>query len=1247
MACLLKKVFLTVCLMALLPMNIHAQAQAEDVLATLRRANDYFMKKYADPTLPTFVKKERPSSLWTRAVYYEGLMALYEVDPQQRYADYVDRWANFHQWTPRDGIQTCDADNQCCSQTYLMRYQQVGGEEKLLPTQLNLEHQMRTKIGWWTWIDAIQMAMPVYAQMTTITGDDRYMEHAMKMYRWSRDTLAGGLFNDKEGLWWRDKDFVPPYREPDGKQCYWSRGNGWVYAALVRCLKAMDEDKRPGTRDRMRERDLLRRDFVRMSKALLRCQREDGLWNVSLTSNNYAGKELTGTALFLYGMSWGISTGLLPAKAYRPACDRAWQALQRDCIHANGFLGWVQGTGKEPKDGQPLSYTRIPDFEDFGTGCLLLGGAEYYKLLASTLPSPPQLKATSTTKAGARWWWMGSAVDKENLRWNMEEYARTGIGTLEITPIYGVQGNSGNNIEFLSDKYMEMLRFVMDEGKRLGIEIDMATGTGWPFGGPWVPLEESACRAVFVVKTFKGHEVVGLDLLPAEKDRKNCTLQKVMLTLSNSKTAIDVTNCTSDGVFSWKASNDERKTLSKDDERTVVALYVKRGIMRVKRAAPGGEGLVVDHFDRQAVANYLHHISDAFDRTHTPYPHTFFNDSYEVADGDWTSHLLEEFASRRGYQLEQHLPEFLAGDSKLVADYRETLGELLLENFTCQWTQWAHEHGALTRNQAHGSPANLIDCYSAVDIPEIEGFGLSDFGIKGLRRDPGKTRKNDSDLSMLKYASSAAHVTGKKLTSSETFTWLTEHFRTSLSQMKPDLDLMFCAGVNRMLFHGTTYSPQNDAWPGWKFYASVDMSPTNSIWRDAPSLMKYIERCQSMLQWGQPDNDFLVYLPMHDMWAKDSKHRFMQFSIHNMAQRAPEFIASVLKIDRLGYDCDYISERQLAEVALDARGQRLTTGAGTRYKALIIPSGTTITPQLESILKRLAPLVIFGEDAESLARFAKAEAMKTQLGLHMIRRQSSPTSMAAKAGHHYFMANLTADDVDAIVPLAVACTAATWLNPMTGETMPAQLTEKGVRIRLRSGESRFLLAHASSAVSPAPSIPTVSSSQPSTIELGKEQGWTLTFIDAEPRVDDAYTLSTLQTWETLSESTAVTMGTGIYTTSVTLTPQEAQQHWLIDLGDVRESARVYINNVYAGCAWAVPYVLDCRDYLHKGKNEIRIEVTNLPANRIADMDRRGINWRKFEEINMVDINYKKTNYADWEPVKSGLASTVRLITCNP
>ena len=143
--------------------------------------------------------------------------------------------------------------------------------------------------------------------------------------------------------------------------------------------------------------------------------------------------------------------------------------------------------------------------------------------------------------------------------------------------------------------------------------------------------------------------------------------------------------------------------------------------MKVKRAAPGGEGLVIDHFDRKAVANYLKHIEDAFERTHTPYPHTFFNDSYEVADATWTPTLFEEFYKRRGYRLEDHLLAFTHGDVKLVSDYRETLSDLLLENFTQQWTAWAHSHGAITRNQAHGSPANLIDCYAAVDIPEIEG----------------------------------------------------------------------------------------------------------------------------------------------------------------------------------------------------------------------------------------------------------------------------------------------------------------------------------------------------------------------------------------------------------------------------------------------------------------------------------------------------------------------------------------------
>ena len=842
-------------------------------------------------------------------------------------------------------------------------------------------------------------------------------------------------------------------------------------------------------------------------------------------------------------------------------------------------------------------------------------------------------------KPGSRWWWLGSAVDKENLQWNMQEYAKHGIGALEITPLYGVQGNDQNNIPYLSDKWMEMLRYTQEQGRQNGIEIDMATGTGWPFGGPWVPLEESACRAVFVEQSFIGDKVENLDLRPTEeRDRKNAVFHKAML-FGHDGSVKDVTDCMKDGILNWKATKEDSKLLGgKDGSKTVVVLYIKYGVMKVKRAAPGGEGLVIDHFDRKAVANYLKHIEDAFERTHTPYPHTFFNDSYEVADATWTPTLFEEFYKRRGYRLEDHLLAFTHGDVKLVSDYRETLSDLLLENFTQQWTAWAHSHGAITRNQAHGSPANLIDCYAAVDIPEIEGFGLSDFGIKGLRQDPGKTRKNDSDYSMFKYAPSAAHICGKPFTSSETFTWLTEHFRTSLSQFKPDLDLMFCAGVNRMFFHGTCYSPKDDPWPGWKFYASIDMSPTNSIWRDAPEFMKYVERCQSFLQWGQPDNDFLVYLPIRDMWKKNPDKLLMQFSIHAMGKLAPEFIQTILDIDKAGFDCDYISERLLMGCKVVNGG--IETTAGTRYKALIIPGSGDMPEKVKAhieAMKAQGAKIIYGTDVNAMNAAAKPETMKTKYGLKAIRRKD-PT------GYHYFIANLTPNDVyEDIIP-GVEFKDAMWFDPLTGQRYAAYIDGREIDVQLRSGQSMILQTF-NQKLPVAEALPVYCDTTAVEMDVELNGPWKLSFIEEAPKVSQTFTLDNLQTWETLSDETRVTMGTGVYETTVKLKKKDLKDAtaWKIDLGDVRESARVYINGQYLGCAWSVPYVLDCKNTLKKGKNTIRIEVTNLPANRIADLDRKGVKWRKMEEINVVDINYKKTLYDTWEPMPSGLNSKVKLI----
>ena len=380
-----------IALVALVGLTTTATAQ-NNVLESAQKTNNYFMMKYSDPTLPTNVKKVRPSSLWTRAVYYEGLMALNAIDPQQRYIDYAMTWADFHKWTPRNGVNTLDADDQCCGQTYVELAALKCGDQKALLANViaNLDHQMVTPnskkqtstpkaktnvnslYGWWTWIDAIQMAMPLYMQIANVTGEQKYRDHAMQMYRWTRNECGGGLFNTKDGLWWRDADYVPPYKEKDGKDCYWSRGNGWVYAAIVRCMNQLSP--------KSKEYKELKKDFLLMSKGLLSCQHEDGFWHASLVSDaDYPTPEMTGTALFLYGMAWGIQQGLLKAKTYRPACDKAWQALA-SCVHNDGFLGWNQGTGKEPSAGQPVTFDSVPDFEDYGTGCFLLGASEYYKL---------------------------------------------------------------------------------------------------------------------------------------------------------------------------------------------------------------------------------------------------------------------------------------------------------------------------------------------------------------------------------------------------------------------------------------------------------------------------------------------------------------------------------------------------------------------------------------------------------------------------------------------------------------------------------------------------------------------------------------------------------------------------------------------------------------------------------------------------------------------------------------------------
>lgn len=366
--------------------------RSDSVMYNAEKVASYFMTRYPDVGADSYVGgKRRNSRIWTRSVFYEGLLNMYREQQRADWLKYTMDWAEFHKWTSSSDneAKNANADYQCCGQSYLQLYlMDTTQTQRMEHIKMRIDQMIATgKTDYWSWIDAIQMSMPIFALLGDITGDMTYWEQMYKLYSFTRnkhggDRKGGGLplFNTATGLWYRDYQYDPPYRdltEPD-KDCYWSRGNGWVYMALARVLQF--------TPDTESHRSDYIADFRMMSEGLRDCQREDGSWNVSLAApTNYGqpgseGPEMTGTALFVGGMAYGVRTGMLDSATYMPAIRKGWEAMRRAVHDDTGAVGYLQGTGAKPEDGGVITFNSIPNFEDFGYGCWLWGAAEVHAL---------------------------------------------------------------------------------------------------------------------------------------------------------------------------------------------------------------------------------------------------------------------------------------------------------------------------------------------------------------------------------------------------------------------------------------------------------------------------------------------------------------------------------------------------------------------------------------------------------------------------------------------------------------------------------------------------------------------------------------------------------------------------------------------------------------------------------------------------------------------------------------------------
>ncbi len=864
---------------------------------------------------------------------------------------------------------------------------------------------------------------------------------------------------------------------------------------------------------------------------------------------------------------------------------------------------------------------------------------------------------TGETRPWTYWWWMGSAVEKEEIRKNLEMLDRAGLGGVHIIPVYGVKGYEHMYINYLSRRWMKMFEFTTKEARRLGMRVDISTGTGWPFGGPQIKAEHAA---------------------------KTVHLEK---------------------------SADKYEAKAKETGQ------------QVKRAAPGGHGPVMDYYSEEALQAYLSRFDNAFLKTAVR-PRSFYNDSFEVYGADWTRDMFEEFKHRRGYDLREHLAALddKGGDeyvSRVMCDYRETISDLLLEDFTRPWTEWAHEQGAITRNQAHGSPGNLLDLYAAADVPETEVFGPSRFNIPGIdyyQELPGHQGK--PDILVMKFASSAAHVGGKRLASSESCTWLNEHFTISLAQVKPEIDKLWMGGVNHIFFHGITYSPTCEQWPGWLFYASTNFGPTNPWFRDLPALNAYIARTQAFLQAGASDNDVLLYWPVHDLWSgvyeKDPSDRFNEnmaeawkhlvqgrpaefadtvqsaavelyeakqsrvklFSVHKASTwlHATPFGQTARRLLEKGYSFDYVSDRMIAELTFDGL---IRSQGGATYKAIVVPrlrympvetqqnlsrlsrEGASIiyldelpadVPGLRRLEKRRRLLrkaveqleedsVMYGKNMEAMLHAAGVEReTMVDHGLSFIRRSH-------RQGCYYFTANLGPRKVEEWIELGTTVRSAIIFDTMHKKRGLAPLDSSGdgrTRIYLELDPGRSLVVK--TFTNKEPVVRPWKYCGPAVESISIEGPWHVEFIAGGPELPESYNTSSLESWTRRQGSDyKYFSGTARYSTDFHVPADAMVRDWCLKLGEVHESARVFINGEEAGVVFSPPYKLRAGKYLHPGINHLAIEVTNLSANRIIYLDRHLKKWKKFRDINFVNVNYLPFYAGLWEPFESGLIGPLLLV----
>ena len=878
------------------------------------------------------------------------------------------------------------------------------------------------------------------------------------------------------------------------------------------------------------------------------------------------------------------------------------------------------------------------------------------------------------TRIMMRWWWFGPAVTKAEIERELRVMKDGGIGGVEVQPVYPLlpdDPKSGfKNLPYLSDEFLDMLKFASLKAKELGMRFDLTLGSGWSFGGAKTPISEAAGQLrVERVKVDAGARRIPLpSMIPAEKLLAVFILAKGGNTISEGDLK-ELNDIRDDNVFLPTPGNAGSEVL--------FFISGKSG-MQVKRPSFGAEGYVLNHLDKPSVDNYLKQTGDrlftAFNKSDVPY--SVFCDSLEVYNQDWTDDFLAEFQKRRGYDLKPHLPALVAETGSTTADIRydwgRTITELFNDRFMIPMQAWSKANGTKFRIQGYGLPPAAISSNQWADISDGEGAQWK--VVRAAR-----------------WASSANHIYGRNVTSSETWTWLNSPvFRATPLDLKAEADIHFLQGINQLIGHGWGYTPPGVEYPGWRFYAAGAYSEQNPWWIVMPDLAAYLQRMSFTMRQGTPQSDVALYLPNADAYA-----HFTAGKVH-LIDVEREMVGEKIMpaIFEAGYNLDFFDDEMLRTVGKAEQGS-LTLGA-SKHPIVVLPGiermpleslrkldafvkgggklvatrrlpekvpGLKATAAEQAEFKSIADRLFSGSNG-SVKFVSKDEEIGPALkALMQPDAEITPSSSDFGTVHRkvgdsdiYFVANTSNQKKAVQIKFRVGSGAAEVWDALKGKGYAADVVSQSagsttINIAFEPYGSAVVVFSKEKANTTKMPLYAVADSS---IDMSSD--WNVS-LGGQPVAK----FSALRSWDE-NDATRYFSGTASYERSVNVPVGfiKSGNYAVIDFGDgkatevivqrngmrtfydppIRESAVVYVNGQKAGSLWCPPYKLDVTQFVRTGENAVRVVVGNTALNYMSG--------RKLPDYKLLNLRFgerfQPQEMEKIQPLPSGLIGTVKLVS---